>query len=272
MRLIILPARAGAQWVAAGARTFWRRPIAMTGLFFMFIAALSLLAVIPLVGAALALILVPAMTVGLMAAAHEVDQGRFPMPAMLFTALQQGPARTRAMLLLGVLYALAALLVLALSALFDEGRFAQLYVGGGHVTQEMAQDPRLMTSMWVSALLYLPISLTFWHAPALIHWHGVPMLKSLFFSLVAVLRNARAFLVYGALWALLSSVIGLAAALLLTLTASQAGDAGFATTLLFLLSILVAAMFFCSLWFTFRDSFQQDAPGEEAASATIPPP
>ena len=54
--------------------------------------------------------------------------------------------------------------------------------------------------MWLSMLLYLPLSLLFWHAPGLVHWHGVPPVKALFFSIVACMRNFGAFLVYGLGW------------------------------------------------------------------------
>jgi hypothetical protein len=27
-------------------------------------------------------------------------------------------------------------------------------------------------------VLYLPLSLLFWHAPGLVHWHGVPPVKA----------------------------------------------------------------------------------------------
>ena len=101
------------------------------------------------------------------------------------------------------------------------------------------------------------MSLAFWPAPALVHWHQVPPLKSLFFSAVAVLRNARAFLVYGLLWMGLSMGVGLA--LMLVLSLAQANtDIGVATAALFPLSLIIAAMFFTSLWFTFRDSFSTD--------------
>ena len=59
MKLNVVPA-AGAQWVRAGIRTFFRRPVALTGLFFMFMAALSLVVIVPVVGGIVALVLVPA--------------------------------------------------------------------------------------------------------------------------------------------------------------------------------------------------------------------
>ena len=156
---------------------------------------------------------------------------------------------------LGVLYAIGLVLVMGASALVDGGRFAQLYVQGGGITQELVMDPQFRMAMWLSTLLYLPVSLAFWHAPALVHWHGVAPVKSLFFSLVAVLKNTRAFLLYGALWMVLSFAAGL---VLLVLTA-LAGSATIASVGLLPMALLIAAMFFTSLWFTFRDSFSADA-------------
>ena len=254
MKLNIVPARTGAQWVRAGVRTFFKQPLAMAGLFFMFMATLSVIAFVPLVGGVLALLVVPAITVGLMAAAREADEGRFPMPSTLFTAFRQGPQATRAMLVLGAFYAACVLLVMGASALIDGGRFAQLYVQGGGITQELVTDPQFRLAMWLSTLLYLPVSLAFWHAPALVHWHGVAPVKSLFFSLVAVLKNTRAFLLYGALWMAMSFGAGL---VLLVLTAIT-GSPLVASVGLLPVALVVAAMFFTSLWFTFRDSFSVD--------------
>lgn len=268
MKLNIVPASTGAQWVLASVRTFFKRPVALIGLFLMFVATLSLIAIIPFVGIFVALALVPAFTVGLMAGTREAEAGRFPFPNTLFVALRQGPPQTRAMLLLGALYALAVLAVLGITALIDGGSLAQLYLGQISLSQELADDPRLRTAMWVSTLLYLPISLAFWHAPALVHWHAVPPVKSLFFSLVAVLRNARAFLLYGAVWLMLSFGAGLALLLFMLLNSFSSG-AALAATAMFPLSLVLGALFFTSLWFTFRDCFVE---GDEQPPQAPPAP
>jgi len=260
VKLNIVPARTGTRWVRDGVRIFFKQPLAITGLFFMFIVSISVVAIIPLIGGVLALILVPAATVGLMAATREAEAGRFPMPLILAVALRQGPQRLRAMLWLGVLYAVGVMIVMGISALIDGGQFAQLYVNGGGVTREMVTDPSFRTAMWVSTLLYLPLSLAFWHAPALVHWYGVPPIKSLFFSIVAVLRNTGAFFIYGLMWMAMSFAAGLALLLLTVLT----GSASIASFGLMPIAIMIAAMFFSSLWFTFRDSFTAD---EETPSA-----
>ena len=65
MNLQIVPARTGLQWAVQGVRTFWRQPLAMTGLFFLFMATVSLISIVPVVGGALALVVLPALTLGL---------------------------------------------------------------------------------------------------------------------------------------------------------------------------------------------------------------
>ena len=78
--------------------------------------------------------------------------------------------------------------------------FAQRYISGQMPTMEMAQNPSTQTAMLTFMVLQLPLSLMFWHAPALVHWHQVPPIKSVFFSLVACLRNFWAFTVFGLVW------------------------------------------------------------------------
>jgi hypothetical protein len=200
MKLHIVPARTGLAWVKLGIRAFWRQPMALAALFFMTMAAMSVATMIPLVGPAVALALLPSATLAMMVAAAEAVQGRFPTPAVLLVAFRTGRQHLRDMLVLGALYAVGFLGVMGLSALIDGGQFAQVYLGGAPLTREMAETPAFQGAMWLSMALYLPLSLLFWHAPGLVHWHGVPPVKSLFFSIVACLRNFGAFTVYGLAW------------------------------------------------------------------------
>ena len=117
MHLNQVSAGHGWVWVKQGLRVFFKQPLAMAGLFFMFMMGISLLAVIPLVGTFLAVALVPAGTLGLMAAAREADAGRFPMPLTLLTAFREGSERSKAMWLLGGLYAAVLLVVMLVSSL-----------------------------------------------------------------------------------------------------------------------------------------------------------
>ena len=252
MKLQLLAARAGARWVKLGMRTFLRQPLALAGLFFLFMAAMTLISKLPLVGVALAMVLLPGATLGLMAATREATQGRFPMPAMLVTGFRAGPAELRAMLVLGGLYALGFLCALGASWMVDGGDFARVYLGGESPSAEVMMAPGFQGAMWVFVLIHLPVSLLFWHAPALVHWHGMAPLKSVFFSFVACLRNFRALLVFGLTWVLVLMLTVLA----VTLLASLFGLGENSGSLFFPALLLMAAMFFCSLYFSFRDTFE----------------
>ena len=255
MLLHTVPARQGLQWVLQGMRTFWKQPLAMSGLFFLFMALVSLVSMVPVVGGAIALVLMPAFTAGLMAATQVASEGRFPMPGTIWMALRAGP-RLSPMLQLGALYAAGFLLLMAASMLVDGGQFASVYLGGEPIRPELVQADSFQAALWISMLLYAPLSMLFWHAPALVFWQGVSPVKSLFFSWMACWRNKWAFLVYVAVWA---AVFG-SAAVMAMLVATLMGDAQMTLSIMMPLALLVAAMFFTSMLFTVKDCFSTQAP------------
>ena len=256
MKLNIVPARTGLTWVKLGIKTFLQQPLAMSGLFFMFMALLSIATLVPFVGAALALGLLPAATLGLMAATQEATKGKFPMPSILISAFRAGQQRKQAMLVLGALYAAGFLALMAVSALFDGGQFAKLYLVGGKITEELVRQSDFQMAMWAALVLYLPLSLLFWHAPALVHWHGITPVKSLFFSFMACYKNIGALTVFGLAW----TGVFMLAALMVSLTASLLGNPTLAAVAIFPVALVVVAMFFTSIYFTFRDSFVATPP------------
>ena len=76
---------------------------------------------------------------------------------------------------------------------------------------------------------------------------------------VACLRNFWAFVVFGLVW---MSIL-MAAILVVSLVAGIVGDPDLAGLALMPIALLVAAMFFTSTYFSFRDCFeppQEDAP------------
>lgn len=254
MKLQIVPARTGFTWVRLGVKTFMRQPLALAGLFFMFMAVVSVLSIVPLVGSAVSLALVPAATLGLMAATREAIEGRFPMPLTLVAAFRAGPTRTRPMLMLGGMYALALLLVLGAASLFSGPTPVPADLAGSDVTPEMVQEAIFSTSLWVGMLFYVPVVMAFWHAPALVHWHGVSPGKSLFFSLAACWANRGAMFLYGIGWL----GVFLLGGLLMSLLGALLGGAQALGLLLYPVVLLMASMFHTSIYFSYRDSFSDD--------------
>ena len=258
MKLHIVPARTGITWVKLGFKTFLQQPLAMSGLFFMFMALLSIASLLPFIGAAVALALLPAATLGLMAATQEAAKGKFPMPSILISAFRAGKQRLRAMLVLGALYAAGFLVIMAVVSLIDGGQFAKLYLVGGKITEELVVQTEFQLAMWVTLALYLPLSLTFWHAPALVHWYGMAPVKSLFFSFMACYKNFGALTVFGFLW----MGIFMLSILAVTVVAALLGSPAFAGVAMFPIALVIFAMFFTSIYFTFRDSFEATPDGD----------
>jgi hypothetical protein len=258
MKLNIVPARTGIQWVKLGIQTFKKQPLAMTGLFFMYSALASLLLLLPLVGPFLMLAVVPAGTLGFMAATQAAENGKFPAPTLLFSAFKAGRERVRAMLVLGTLYTATCLAMVLLVAMLVD------LPPGATTPTELANSKEFRTMVMLVLAFYTPISLAFWHAPALVHWDGVSPVKSLFFSLVACLRNWKAFLLYGLGW--LGILMG--GMLIIQLIGGLLQSEQFAAFTATPFILVVAVMFYSSIYFTFRDSFiastetEQQPPGE----------
>ncbi len=254
MKLNKVPASTGIQWVKLGIRTFASQPFALTGLFFMFMLAVTVLSLVPVLGQVVALALLPAATLGLMAATREAASGKFPMPTILASAFQAGKDRMRAMLMLGAIYAVGSVFIMGITTLIAGTAPVAMAPEGSESAAEMLRHPAAVRSLLISMVLYIPLGLLFWHAPALVHWHGVSPAKSLFFSALACWTNKAALLLYFLSWLGVFFV----ASLVLVLLATLFGGPTLLGFLVFPLAMLLSAMFFSSLYFTFRDSFVGD--------------
>ncbi len=190
MKLNIVPARTGWHWAKLGMHTLLKQPLGISGLFFMFFGLLSVVSLVPWVGPLASLLLVPALNLGLMLGSEEAHAGRFPMPNTLFAAFSHVGAHPRRFLVLGAMYAVCALTAAALATWADNGEMEAFQKAMQAATQsppnnttdgaQPAAEPTaqlptsIPTGIWLFLLLHFPISVAFWFAPPLVHWHGVP--------------------------------------------------------------------------------------------------
>jgi hypothetical protein len=100
----------------------------------------------------------------------------------------------------------------------------------------------------------------FWFAPVLAAWHSAGAAQALFYSFFAFLLNWRAFLVYGAVTALVMIAVPLAA-LTLPLVLLGAERAKMAPLVLPILVLMLPTLF-ASFYVSYRDIF-----GTEEAAA-----
>lgn len=255
MQAQYVPALRGSAWVIEGFRLMRRSPLQLTMLGLFYLLSLLMAAALPVVGQFLPWLLTPILSVGLMASARLIDQGR-PMPAGgLLPVLGQGfrerqGAAWRPLLVLGLVNIATVVVAFLVASLADGGVLFEFITG-----RRDSRDPELnSSSAQVSSLLflliYVPTQMALWYAPALTAWEGISPGKSLFFSFVSVLRNKWAFVVYFLSWMLVLMVLAL---LLRVLTAGLGGTAIVAT--LALASPLLYTALYCSFWPTYRDVF-----------------
>ncbi len=103
----------------------------------------------------------------------------------------------------------------------------------------------------VALALYIPVSMMFWHAPALVQWQGMSPVKSLFFSLVGCWRNRWAFTIYSCVW----FSVFMAGTILVALVGLAMGSEEAVGFAVFPLLLVMAAAFFASMLFSFEGCF-----------------
>jgi len=246
---IVRPAQ-GARWLGEGWQLFRTAPLGWLALACVYLLGTNVLALVPVIGFVAALMMVPALTVGMMAAARAASHGGQPNVRMLAEGFQAG---ARAQLGLGAIYFLLSTLVFGATALADQEGKLRAMLGGRAPAGELALAD-IVLPLAVFALSYVPVLMMFWFAPPLAAWHSTGALKALFFSFVACVMNWRAFLAYGAAVALMMMALPLAA--LLALRAFGGADLRVAVaSLVFPLLLLMLPTLFASFYVSYRDVF-----------------
>ncbi len=258
MRLKTVQARQGVLWVRAGFRVFFRQPFGYSALFMLFaFSALVLAEWVPLVGPVLAMSLMPIATVAFMLATRETLAGRMPRPKLLVAPLRDRERRNR-LLQLGAMYAAATLAMLLLVKALDGGRLEEAINAAtdAKAAAEAIGDPMVALGLLMRLAAMALLSLTFWHAPALVCWAGLNPAKAVFASIVACWRSRAAFALYGLTWFALLLVFILLAQLLFALI----GRPQLMGQALMPAGLLFSTVLYASVYFSFVDSFESDEP------------
>lgn len=250
MRAQTLPPAAGWRWLAGGFAIFRRNPPVLGMLVVAYWFTVLLLNVVPILGALLASLAIPGLSVGLMQAARNLERGQPAGVQTLYGSLKENP---KTLLGLGALYLCCTLGILGVSALIDGGDLLR-YMLGGRAERAALEENNFTLPALVVMLLLMPVLMAYWFAPVLAAWHKLSLAKSLFFSFVACAMNWRPFLNYGLGLLLISGVIP--GVLLGVLLIIFPGAQGFITGLVMMpMALIVAPAVFASFYVSYRDIF-----------------
>jgi hypothetical protein len=252
MQARIVETRKGAIWLADGWRLFRAAPLGWLALVFAYWIIMTLASVLPIIGVAAASVMVPAFSVGFMAAARAASR-RGPVElGLLFEGFRH---HRNSQLILGVIYFACLGLLLAATMLVDEGALAAWMLTGKRPDEQTLQSDDFLSALVLAAVLYAPVLMMFWFAPPLAAWHGIAPIKALFFSFFACLLNWRPFLAYGAVSALFALALPLLVLFVLMLASFKIA----AMSLVFPLLLVLLPTLFASFYASYRDIFGAEA-------------
>jgi hypothetical protein len=245
-----LPANTGWLWVKEGFALFRKQPSSLSTLFMSYMFLMFAVGIIPLLGQVLPLILVPVFSMAFMQACANIEQGKRVYPNLLLTGFRS-PA-FRSLLILGVLYLLAAIIAIGASALIDGGVFWKVMSGQAALDAKTIRGSNMSMAMLFAAAIYTPAAMAFWYAAPLAAWQNMGVGKSIFYSFFAVRRAGRAFLLYGLAWATIGVVLPTVVSVVIALLLDRA-----AVTVIILLplSIVLTVIMYCSFYPTYTHIF-----------------
>lgn len=201
MQAATLPVSYGWIWVREGLLLFKRQPMAMFFWSLVTNMLINLSYLVPLLGQIALITATPLLTFIVLNAAHRIAKGEVIKVNSWLEPIKTSEVKSP-LLRLGVLYMLACLAGGIIATMpYMDGILAALPQDGQVIDAQLYAVMR--APMLTFTAIYIVISAIFWHAPALIGWHHIPIKKALFYSMVACWRNKLPFIAYGLCWALL---------------------------------------------------------------------
>lgn len=252
-----VPAKAGYLWFEQGLQLFWKNlAIFLIGSLCYSLLMMPLSAMPMLLSHILPQLLFPLISICFMTVCRNTLKLEPTAPAALFNSLRLtfSKATVWRLLLLGLYYTLALLIMFAASALVDNGLLVRLALSPSSLKPEMLESGRLTLSILVMAAIYIPVSMLFWFAPALSAWHQVPLRKTLFFSMVVCWRNLSAFMLNG----LVLAGFGVTLFGALILLFKLGGIEQTPQMLAFIVSIIVMPISFCAHYASYVGCFSKE--------------
>ncbi|MDP2110467.1 MAG: BPSS1780 family membrane protein [Thiobacillus sp.] len=186
----------GFQWVAAGFRLYRKTPLLLSAAFAMLFGVVMALGLIPMVGGALSELASPLMVAGFLAAYRMLDGGN-ELELPNFLAGVQGPAIP--LMAVGAVQLLGTLLIgkIMLGMGFDPQAVITAAQSQKDPAEMQAILNQAMPAVLTGLVLFTPLIMATWFAPALILFGGARPATALGVSLKAVAKNWAAMAVNG---------------------------------------------------------------------------
>lgn len=199
MKLNSVNAKEGFTWIRQGLWLFKQNPLGFLMLVFMYVFAVQLFVIIPIIGVLAVLFLTPTLSVGFMTACRGAIQKEPIRPTVYLVALLGAPLIRRRILQLGLIYTLLIfILSFILSLVVDVELLMPLVTGDKLMSSEAMSQ--VYWVLIVGGLLYIPVAMLMWFSPVLVAWENMSVPQAIFSSWLACWINRGAFCWYLLIW------------------------------------------------------------------------
>ncbi|WPL19063.1 putative integral membrane protein [Thiorhodovibrio winogradskyi] len=194
-----VPMGQGLGWIGTGWGLFKQAPLAWIGALLLLLLINIALALVPIIGSIVSVLIGPVLMAGFMAGAHEQASGGQFRVNHLFSGFSK---HTASLIGVGGLYMLGSFILGILVVVILIGPI----LAGGMDPQALENNPELLvealgTNFLLLFLLILalviPLVMAYWFAPALVMLNGLGALAAMKMSFLGCLKNLLPFLVYG---------------------------------------------------------------------------
>jgi len=188
----------GVNWWTDAWTLFMKNPGMWIVLGLIFIIVCIVLSVIPLLGGLATALLTPVFAGGWMLAARKQEGGTPIEVGDLFLGFKD---QLNPLLVLGALSLAASVVIFLVMSMFGFGALMGFGMSAVHQNAGgvLAAAGVGMLSLLIGLLLFVPVTMAFWFAPALVVFDGIAPVEAVKASFAACLRNVMPFLIYGVL-------------------------------------------------------------------------
>jgi uncharacterized membrane protein len=187
----------GWQWITAAFQLFRKNPLIWVVLNLTLMLIGVGLSVLPVIGAYMLYLLTPVFLGGIMAAAKDLEAGQEIEIAHLFRGFRHNAAH---LVTVGGVYLVGQVVISGVMLTVGGPEFQEAVKAGISALDASALTPegtrRVLQAMLVGMLLFVPLAMAVWFAPALVILDDQPGFQALWTSILASLRNAGPLLLY----------------------------------------------------------------------------
>ncbi len=245
-----IPAKTGWEWIRAGFTIFKKRPFFLVNLLFLYMMAVVLITMVPVVGQVFPVFTIAIFSFLFMNATLKVDRDEPLTFGALFAVLDR--LTLFRLFALSGCYIVFGVIVAGISTVLDDGAlFALVMSREGTPPLSDEQITRAGYMALAIVVLYIPFFMLTWFAAPLIGWRQMGVPKAMFYSFFTVAHNWRPFIVYALGFLVVGFIIpSIVGGVIGPMLGGMIG-----AFVIYIISVTVTTVLYCSFYPTYHTLF-----------------